>query len=507
MAYSENDGTGLVDEEEEENEDDEEQDEDTDDEVSETDSDLERGRRLSSDEDAMSSDSGKSYGESSKSENNKSNKTEKSTTESEDTQKSLKEDSKSSASDYNCGSSSDYEVEFGGVVCDVSTVHADGTQIVCELTDPPQAGCHYAVVTSPWGYVPIDYTLVEEICIDLVVDNVTPDRDLNPNGGDVLDVDGSGFPDNVDDVIAELDDGTPCQVISSTPTFLQCIPDKPSGLGPFCLNVYVNSLTDSYCDLLFDGINYGIEGFYPQCVSPVEDQFVTLTLDSAFPVAELDRTLFTATVQPLDPLSDYPVTNLYVASADTVNKSIDVKFNGAPTGEYEVILVHDNLGVVGSDDFIFETRSFITSVSANGGSNLGGTQLTIDGENFVADASDMMVTVDGYACDIESVTSEQIVCRVTEIATAEQGVQTSSIVVFMKLSEEALNSGSPTCGDTAEVDITWTFEEPTCSILNMDTEFDSLTNKYVVTVDGTGFIDGDLSSISLYIDDLEQETI
>lgn len=55
------------------------------------------------------------------------------------------------ANDYDCGDPAEYEVEFGGVQCDPSTIIADGTQIVCELVDAPAAGCHLATVISPWG--------------------------------------------------------------------------------------------------------------------------------------------------------------------------------------------------------------------------------------------------------------------------------------------------------------------------------------------------------------------
>lgn len=41
----------------------------------------------------------------------------------------------------------------------------------------------------------------------------------------------------------------------------------------------------------------------------------------------------------------------------------------------------------------------------------------------------------------------------------------------------------------------------------MNTEFDNTINKYIVTVFGTGFTPDDLTSVSLFIDDFEQNTI
>jgi len=108
---------------------------------------------------------------------------------------------------------------------------------------------------------------------------------------------------------------------------------------------------------------------------------------------------------------------MYVYSVDTDNKALQLKYNGAPSGEYEIILTHDNLGLIGTNDFIFEARSFITAVSANSGSSLGGTLLTIDGKNFSEDPDDILVEVDGYMCEIVSTTMTQINCRLGDISS------------------------------------------------------------------------------------------
>lgn len=61
---------------------------------------------------------------------------------------------------------------------------------------------------------------------------------------------------------------------------------------------------------------------------------------------------------------------------------------------------------MGTSQFLIETRTFVTAVSSMTGSNLGGILLTIDGVNFSVNPLDHPVTVDGYDCNILSITSD-----------------------------------------------------------------------------------------------------
>ena len=145
-------------------------------------------------------------------------------------------------------------------------------------------------------------------------------------------------------------------------------------------------------------------------------------------------------------------------ATDPMSLAVQLKFPGAPTGEYEVQLLHTNLGVVGTSQFLIETRSFIISVSSQTGSELGGIALTIDGVNFSENPLDHPVTVDGYQCTILSITSDQIICRVVDLATVEEDVtSTGQIIVFGTLSEELETTGSTACTESPLVDLTWTW--------------------------------------------------
>ena len=57
------------------------------------------------------------------------------------------------------------------------------------------------------------------------------------------------------------------------------------------------------------------------------------------------------------------------------------------------------------------------------------------------------------------------------------------------------------------MDTTFEFVTPLETITDMTNSFDSATNSEVFTVTGTEFPSGDISAVSLYIDDIVQETL
>ena len=73
------------------------------------------------------------------------------------------------------------------------TAAADGTQITCTLDHEAEAGYYYPEVDGPNGIVAIDDS-VEELLIPLVVTDINPNNNLNGEGGDSLEITGSGFP-------------------------------------------------------------------------------------------------------------------------------------------------------------------------------------------------------------------------------------------------------------------------------------------------------------------------
>ena len=60
------------------------------------------------------------------------------------------------------------------------------------------------------------------------------------------------------------------------------------------------------------------------------------------------------------------------------------------------------------------------------------------------------------------------------------------------------------CGSSAFVDLNWIWTAPTCSVPEINTVYDASLEAYVVTIIGSGFTVGDLTSIKLFIDGVEQ---
>jgi hypothetical protein len=205
---------------------------------------------------------------------------------------------------------------------------------------------------------------------------------------------------------------------------------------------------------------------------------------------------FTATIAAVDPDSEYQAKELYVGEADNSARTITVKFNGAPSGDYQINVSHSVTGRIDSSALVITTESIVQGISANSGSSLGGQLLTITGINFSDDKYDNPVQVDGYHCYVQTTTPTEITCRIDE-TELDTPAPTGLVLVFLSTSEEAQRG----------VDSSWTWSSPVGTVTGMSSAFDATLNKEVVTVTGSGFTDGDLSCVSLYIDDVMQTTV
>ena len=76
--------------------------------------------------------------------------------------------------------------------------------------------------------------------------------------------------------------------------------------------------------------------------------------------------------------------------------------------------------------------------------------------------------------------------------TYSSDVVTSEVIVFLRTSEEA----------QAEIDVTFEYVTPAETLSGLTSAFDTTTNSLVFTATGTGFTADDLTSVSLYIDDV-----
>ena len=116
----------------------------------------------------------------------------------------------------------------------------------------------------------------------------------------------------------------------------------------------------------------------------------------------------------MDADSEYIPYDLYIHEANDADKTLKIKFPGAPSGDYMIKLQHANQGRIDSNALIVTTEAIVTSMSKNQGSNLGGTLITITGINFSDDKYDNPVQADGYDCFVLETSPTEITCRVGE---------------------------------------------------------------------------------------------
>ena len=80
----------------------------------------------------------------------------------------------------------------------------------------------------------------------------------------------------------------------------------------------------------------------PDHVSPILAQTLTITLESTYPETLTSTDEFTATLTSADD-PDFERT-LYVMSVNDADKSLTIKFPGADSGNYNIMLVGEGVG-------------------------------------------------------------------------------------------------------------------------------------------------------------------
>lgn len=103
----------------------------------------------------------------------------------------------------------DVEVSIAGTPCAINNKTA--TKITCTMATKPTAGnWHVEVRDSEGRAKPADG--MAKILIPLVITSVSPNKDINYNGGTILTLKGTGFPELINKAKVKLDDGTGCKV-------------------------------------------------------------------------------------------------------------------------------------------------------------------------------------------------------------------------------------------------------------------------------------------------------
>jgi len=252
-----------------------------------------------------------------------------------------------------------FDIIFGETSCDLNTLASDGTNAECTLLAFPSAGSWNAELRSNLGNIPMNVAVTQ---IDVVgsVSSVSPNTDLNENGGDTLTITGTGFsttsstsdsgrrlngrnlPAIISNNVVTLSDGTLCTVVTSTDTTITCVTEPLNSASIDYVNgyditveTYAVSATGTITATLY-GTKLDSDTVTPNSLSPILKQWVTVTLKSDYPETLSNTNQFTATLVCTDVDCDYTPTAMWINSVDDGTKSMTVKFPGAPSGNYKI---------------------------------------------------------------------------------------------------------------------------------------------------------------------------
>jgi hypothetical protein len=149
---------------------------------------------------------------------------------------------------------------------------------------------------------------------------------------------------------------------------------------------------------------------------------------------------------------------VYVLAVDNAKKTVTLKFKGAPKGDYKVYLTSSKKGRLDAENLSIKTDVTVTEISPKQGSALGGTVVTITGENFSSKVTDNPVQIGDALCVIQSTSESQIVCQIEKrpvIAFDNYKSEEVSVDVYLRLSDVA-SCGIESC--------TFTFEKPKAEV-------------------------------------------
>lgn len=233
-------------------------------------------------------------------------------------------------------------------------------------------------------------------------------------------------------------------------------------------------------------------GISPNSVSPVLKQNLIIQLASNFPDI-LDIDAYSVFVMG----TDYK-RMINIVSVDNIAKTMTVKFNGAPSGSYRVVIEGPD-GFIGGPPLTLTTVIGVDDFTPKQGSTLGGTLVTITGGHYGNVATDNPVKIGDNYCLVESTSDSEIKCR---IAIDSNTVASSAeVIVFAKTSEEM------ECNVAGAAGCFFDYVDGTTTISGMTEMLDTATNSIQLTVAGTGFTLGDVANTELWIDGKKQSTV
>lgn len=160
---------------------------------------------------------------------------------------------------------------------------------------------------------------------------------------------------------------------------------------------------------------------------------------------------------------------------------------------------HKTYGLIDTAGVTLDVKATVTSWSPKTGSIYGGTLLTIQGTNFGKVKTDNPVNIvsatgKSNSCFVIETAATQIKCRVDTLNMNKANNDAATMVVILRVSEEA-KCDSPACA--------WTYTDSLPTVTSMTPSFDAAADIYKITVAGTGFT-GAKEAVSMEINSWPQ---
>lgn len=202
-------------------------------------------------------------------------------------------------------------VEIANVACENILVSEALDSITCDLAGLLPAGSWLPSVVLEEGKVKVDEA-VSALTIDLVVTSISPKLNLNPAGGDIITIVGSGFPESLDgrfELSILLGPSTRCVIFEISFTQMKC-ETEPFTTNrrrmlqdtSFGMNIHLTSDTSSI-DYTESGLELNANpitatGITPSSVSPIALRTIVVQLNPDYPEADMTKDDFTVTIVP-----------------------------------------------------------------------------------------------------------------------------------------------------------------------------------------------------------------
>ena len=248
------------------------------------------------------------------------------------------------------------KIEMAHLDCSNIVVAETFDSITCDLSGELPAGSWFPVVTEDAGKVKVDETVVAEV-ITMTVTSVDPKLNLNPAGGDLVTIDGTNFPPSLDsryNLSVTLGTGTRCVVYEITSEQILCETEpftttrRRMLVDAFDMAISVTS-DEGDAEVVESGFELNTNpitatSVTPESVSPIALRTIEIQLYADYPTTDMTKDDFTVTLVPESLELTYLFVNnagvreLNVVAVDTAAKTITVKYGGAYSGTYDLVV-------------------------------------------------------------------------------------------------------------------------------------------------------------------------